>query len=185
MTAEPADVPNSAVDEPSTPPDPSGLTRYAEILVAKGVVAMGIVILIDTQDISVPRAFASVGPRVVPTIVGWGLVTIGMWYSIDVLRGKTAAPAGDSEDADPTLPADWAVLGGLAIALVAYAVLMEPAGFVIASAALFVMATFVMGSRQVVRDAAIGVVVSVITFLVFSEWLGIRLPAGLLEPIFG
>lgn len=185
MTAEPTDVSDPSGTEQAPPPAQTGLTRYVEVLVALGVVAMGIVILIDTRDITVPRAFASVGPRVVPTIVGWGLVAIGAWYAIDVVRADTTAPAGDSEDADPTLPADWAVLGGLAIALAAYAVLMDPAGFVIASAALFVMATFVMGSRQIVRDVVAGVIVSVITFLVFSEWLGIRLPAGLLEPFFG
>ncbi len=185
MTAEPADVPKSAVDEPSTPPAPSGWIRYAEILVAVGVIAMGIVILIETRDIRVPQAFSSVGPRVVPTVIGWGLVVIGAWYAVDVVRGDNAAPSADSEDADPTLPADWAVLGGLALALGIYAALMEPAGFVIASAVLFVMATFSMGSRQIVRDAAIGLVVSLVTFLVFSEWLGIRLPVGLLEPFFG
>ena len=155
--------------------------RHVELLVALGVVAMGVVILIDTQDIRVPKTFASVGPRVFPTIVGWGLVAIGIWYAIDILRGDTAAPSADSEDADPTLPADWGVLGGLAVALTAYALLMKPAGFVIASSVLFVLAALSMGSRQFVRDLVIGIVVSFGTYLAFSEWLGIRLPQGLLE----
>lgn len=185
MSVEPAGVPKAPVDDRPTPPISSGWARYAEILVAIGVIAMGIVILVETRDIQVPRAFASVGPRVVPTVIGWGLIVIGAWYAIDVVRGNTAAPSADSEDVDPTLPADWAVLGGLALALGIYAVLMEPAGFVIASAILFTMAAFAMGSRQIVRDALIGVAVSLVTYLVFSEWLGIRLPAGLLEPIFG
>jgi putative tricarboxylic transport membrane protein len=155
--------------------------RHLELLVALGVVAMGVVILIDTQDIRVPKAFASVGPRVFPTIVGWGLVGIGIWYAIDILRGDTAVPSADSEDADPTLPADWGVLGGLAVALTAYALLMKPAGFVIASSVLFVLAALSMGSRQLVRDLVIGIVVSFGTYLAFSEWLGIRLPQGILE----
>jgi putative tricarboxylic transport membrane protein len=142
---------------------------------------MGVVILVDLQDIRVPKAFSSVGPRVFPTIVGWGLVVLGIWYAIDVLRGDTAKPSDDSEDADPTLPVDWPVLGGLAIALTIYALLMKPAGFVIASAVLFVLAAFSMGSRQIVRDVGIGIVVSVATYLAFSEWLGIRLPEGILE----
>ncbi len=180
--SESDDQPNVDTQAPSAP---TGFARYAETLVAVGVEAMGIVILLETRDIRVPRAFSSVGPRVVPYIIGWGLVIIGAWYAIDVVRGRPAAPSADSEDADPTLPADWAVLGGLALALAVYAVLMEPAGFVLASALLFTMATFAMGSRLIVRDAGIGLAVSVITFLVFSEWLGIRLPPGLLEPVFG
>lgn len=186
MTADSTEVPNKTDSEPLLPQAAAtGWARYAEVLVAVGVIAMGIVILIETRDIRVPKAFSSVGPRVVPTVVGWGLVVIGAWYAIDVVRGNTAAPSGDSEDADPTLPADWAVLGGLALALGVYAVLMEPAGFVIASAVLFVMAAFSMGSRKLVHDTAVGFAVSLTTFLVFSEWLGIRLPEGLLEPFFG
>ncbi len=182
MSVEP-DVSNTPLDDRPTPAQ-TGVARYAEVLVAVGVIAMGIVILIETRDIRVPKAFSSVGPRVVPMVIGWGLVGVGAWYTIDVVRGRTAAPSGDSEDADPTLPADWAVLGGLAAALAVYAVLMEWAGFVIASAVLFAMASFSMGSRKVLRDAAIGVVVSLAVFFVFSEWLGIRLPEGLLEPFF-
>jgi putative tricarboxylic transport membrane protein len=118
-------------------------------------------------------------------VIGWGLVVIGVWYAIDVLRGDTGAPSADSEDADPSLPADWKVLGGLAAALAVYAVLMDTAGFMIASAVLFWGAAFAMGSRSFVRDAAIGLLVSLVTFLVFSEWLGIRLPVGVLEQFLG
>jgi len=174
-----------AVEPGAERPERSRWVHYAEILVAIGIAAMGVVILIDLQDIRVPRAFSSVGPRVFPTVVGWGLVIIGVWYAIDILRGDTAAPSADSEDADPTLPADWVVMGGIALSLVAYALLMEPAGFVVASAVLFVAATFSMGSRSYVRDIVIGVAVSLITFLAFSEWLGIRLPNGILERFFG
>lgn len=185
MTADPPETTGPMDQGTSAAPAQTGLARYAEVMVAVGVVAMGIVILIETRDIRVPRAFSSVGPRVVPYVIGWGLVIIGAWYAIDVVRGRPAAPSADSEDADPTLPADWAVLGGLGLALAIYAALMEPAGFILASALLFTMAAFAMGSRKLVRDAVIGLAVSVITFLVFSEWLGIRLPPGLFEPIFG
>jgi putative tricarboxylic transport membrane protein len=162
-------------------PVPSDWARYAELAVAAAVVLLGIVILIDTRDIRVPKAFSSVGPRVVPIIVGWGLVIVGAWYAIDILRGDTAAPSGDSEDADPTLPADWGVLGGLAIALGAYALLIERAGYVLASAALFTLAATAMGSRQYLRDLAIGLILGASTYYAFTEWLGIRLPQGLLE----
>jgi len=185
MSAAPADGSDTSMTTRSVPPPSSGWARYGEVLVAVGVIAMGIVILIETRDIRVPPAYASVGPRVMPTIIGWGLIVVGAWYAIGVMRGDTAAPSADSEDVDPTLPPDWAVLGGLALALGVYAVLMEPAGFVIASAILFLMASFSMGSRQIARDAAIGAAAALVTYLVFSEWLGIRLPAGLLEPIFG
>lgn len=175
---------SEASETGGTMPSP-GWRRYAEVLVALGVIIMGVVILIETRDIQVPRAFASVGPRVFPNIVGWGLVVVGAWYAIEVVRGDTAAPSADSEDVDPALPADWRVLASLALSLAVYAALMEWAGFVIASAVLFTMAAYAMGSRHGARDAAIGIILAAVTYLVFKEWLEIRLPAGLLEPWLG
>jgi len=166
--------------QPVAAPGP-GWAKYAELAVALAVVVLGVVILVDTQDIRVPKAFSSVGPRVVPTIVGWGLVVIGAWYAIEVFFGRTTAPTGDSEDADPTLPADWGVLGMLAVVLVAYAALIRPAGFVLASTVLFAGAAFAMGSRMVLRDIAFGIVIAAAAYYAFTEWLGIRLPEGILE----
>jgi putative tricarboxylic transport membrane protein len=178
------------MDTPSNEPDgnppvltdrpPAGrFARYAELLVALAFVALGIVVLIETQDIRVAKAYSKVGPRVIPTIVGWGAIVIGAWYAIDVLRGNTAAPSDDAEDADPTLPADWGTLAGLATALVLYALLMKTAGYVVASTIMFWVAAWSMGSRSYLRDALIGLAVSVASYYAFKEGLNIRLPQGI------
>ncbi len=175
---------NPVPADPVPPQERKAWDKYAEALVALGVSAMGIVILVNTQEIAIPKAYSVVGPRAVPSVVGWALVVLGVWYLIDVLRGNVAAPSGDSEDADPTLPADWGVLIGLAITLGVYAVIMKPGGFIIASAFLFFSSATVMGSRKFLRDALIGIVMATVVFLVFREWLGIRLPYGILEGLF-
>ncbi|HYI25304.1 MAG TPA: tripartite tricarboxylate transporter TctB family protein [Thermomicrobiales bacterium] len=180
MSTEPIHNLAPAPGEQPSPGVPLRL-RLAETLVAVGVVVLGLVILVETQDIRVPRALTVVGPRNVPVIVGVSLVLIGIWYAVDVLMGQTAIPSGDSEDADPTLPADWGVLAQLAVVMALYAILMEPAGFVLASAMLFVGTAFAMGSRHIPRDVIIGLVLAVATWLVFDRWLGIRLPPGVLE----
>ena len=59
--------------------------RWSEALVAVGVSAMGIVILINTQDIAIPKAYSAVGPRAIPTIVGWALVILGIWVLGDMM----------------------------------------------------------------------------------------------------
>jgi len=38
-----------------------------------------------------------------------------------------------------------------------------------------------MGSRKIPRDAAIGILLSAAIYLMFTEGLGLRLPAGWLE----
>ncbi|MGH2614818.1 MAG: tripartite tricarboxylate transporter TctB family protein, partial [Thermomicrobiales bacterium] len=89
----------------------------------------------------------------------------------------------ESEDVDLSLPTDWHCIGLLALALIAYLLLIEPAGFVIASAVLFVWAAYAMGSRRPVRDIIIGILLATALYLLFNRGLGLNLPAGVLEGI--
>lgn len=169
---------------PGEPPEPSRWGRLAEVLVALGVVALGIAVLVQTQDIRVPGAMARVGPRVIPTIVGGGLVLIGIWYAIDALLGSGHEVETGSEDADPTLPADWTTIGGIGVALVVYMVTIERLGFIVASALLFVITAFSMGSRSYGRDITLGVLIAAAVYIAFSNGLGVRLSEGILEGLF-
>lgn len=182
LSAEPFEQP--VAPEPSAPAETSPWLRYLELPVALGVLILGVVILLETRDIRVPRAFTVVGPRDFPRVIGAALVLLGIWYAIDVIRNSPAAPSADSEDADASLPADWRVLGMLAAVLSIYALLMKPAGFVLASSWLFLGTAFALGSRQFLRDAALGIILSTLAYLLFSEYLGIRLPAGVLDGVF-
>jgi putative tricarboxylic transport membrane protein len=158
---------------------PSTMARYAELAVALAVIALGVLILVETRDIRLTRATARVGPRVIPTIVGVGQIVVGIWYAIEVVVFRHPAPVeADAEDMDPDAPTDWRTLALLGGALIAYASLIERAGFVIASAVLFVIAALAMGSRRYVRDIACGSVLGIVAFLIFDQWLGVRLPEG-------
>lgn len=168
----------TAADEP---PEPSRWNRVAELLLALAVIALGAVVLVEIQDIRVMRATARVGPRVIPMIVGGGLVLIGVWYAIDVLLRPSAPVEADSEDVDPALPADWRALAGIGVALFLYVLTIERLGFIIASAILFLVASTAMGSRAWLRDAAVAILLSVAVYLVFSRGLDVRLPEGVLE----
>jgi putative tricarboxylic transport membrane protein len=101
---------------------------------------------------------------------------------VDVLRGRAASPGAgeDAEDVDPTLPTDWLTVGILSASLLAYLLLIERAGFVIASTVLFVGAAFGMGSRRYIRDLAIGFALSLAAYVLFTEGLSLRLPEGIL-----
>ncbi len=66
----------------------------------------------------------------------------------------------------------------LAIAIAANAALMNYSGFVIASAVMFVLTARAFGSRRVVRDAAIALVLTVVVQVAFTRGLGVALPPG-------
>jgi putative tricarboxylic transport membrane protein len=154
-----------------------------ETLVALATVIFGILIVWQATLIRLTPAYSKVGPRVIPYIVGAGLIIVGVWLAYEALTGRASSDANESEDADPTLPTDWRTVGLLALALLAYLVLIERAGFIIASAALFVMAAFAMGSRRLARDIALGVILATVLFVVFNRGLGLSLPAGILQGI--
>ena len=163
---------------------PAGWQRWSELAVALAVIGLGIVVLVETQDIRIARAVARVSPRAIPQIVGTGLVLLGIWYVIDIIRAPHIPSGGeDAEDVDPERPTDWKVLAIMAVGLGLFAVLIREAGFVIASAALFTVSAIAMGNRRVLPDLAIGLVLGTAIFLVFDTWLGVRLPAGWLEGV--
>ena len=162
----------------------SPLAQYAELAIAIAVIALGVVVLWQTQDIRVTRASAQVGPKVIPTIIGIGQIVVGVWYAVEIVLFRRVAEIGaDSEDLDPEAATDWRTLGILALALLAYTLLIETGGFIIASAAMFIIAAFGMGSRRFLRDASCAIVLSIAVFLIFDYWLGVRLTEGWLSGI--
>lgn len=164
---------------------PTGWSRWSELFVAAALLVVGGIILVQTREIRVVKAMSQVSPRVIPYAVGVALIILGVWYAIDIIRHPNVLAAGeDDEDVDIDAPVDWTVLGVLAVALIAFALLMQPAGFIIASAALFAIASTGMGSRRVLLNVIIGLIVGAVIYLVFDRWLGVRLPDGITRPIF-
>ena len=177
------------IDPERTLPDgkarvPTGWQRWSELLIALAVLVLGIVILVETRDIRITRAVARVSPRAIPEIVGYGLVVLGVWYAIDIVRRPHVLVGGDdSEDVDIDAPTDWMVIAIIGVGLVLFAALVEPAGFAIAAAVLFTTSALAMGNRRILPDLAIGFALGVAIFLVFDTWLGVRLPEGWLTGV--
>jgi putative tricarboxylic transport membrane protein len=61
-------------------------------------------------------------------------------------------------------------------------ILLEPAGFVVASTVLFWCAARGFGSRRWVRDVAVGLAFSAFAYVFFTRALSLSLPAGRLFP---
>ncbi len=179
-----ADLPESIVDQQTDPRSAEGSAeaqspwrRWGELAIAAVVVGLGIVVLLETQEIRfVP--FVTVSPRLFPQLIGAGLILIGVWYGIEIIRNPSTEHGEESEDFDPEAKTDWSVIVIITVGLACYAALMEFAGFIIASAVLFFISAFAMGSRRFARDVAIALAIGIAIFLVFDTWLGVRLPAG-------
>jgi putative tricarboxylic transport membrane protein len=146
---------------------------------AWGLALLGIAIavLIATTTIRSQEGYAATGPRFAPLLVGIFMLVLALLFlARTVIRPDVELGArARREHATTAWPPPALVL----VALVAYALLLEPLGYVVATAAFFVAVARVLGSRQPVRDVIVGFGLGLVLFIAFTEFLGVDLPAGL------
>lgn len=168
---------------PRHPPHGPGARRtwlreHSEIGVGVLLLALGVLVLTDalTMDVEITQR-GPVGPRTVPIVVGIGLVVVAVLLTLDVLRGGRGEAEG-GEDIDLTEPADWRTVLLLAGVFLGNAVLIGPLGFPISGALLFWGSAYALGSRHFDRDPLIAAGLSLVTYFVFDNLLGVPLPGG-------
>jgi putative tricarboxylic transport membrane protein len=147
------------------------------LAVAAGVVGLGLVLLVGAFRISGEAAYAGVGPRAFPVLVGGALALLGVILAVAIRRGLVLTPES-GEDVDATMEADLRPLAWIGAGLVLSIVLLERAGFPLTGALLFTLTARAFGSRRLVRDALIGLLVATATYVVFARGLGVSLPGG-------
>jgi putative tricarboxylic transport membrane protein len=146
--------------------------------------ALGVLVLVDA--IQIPADLAQrgpVGPKTVPMLIGVLLLVIAALLARDVLRGGRGEAEG-GEDIDLSAPSDWRTVLLLSAAFLANAALIGVVGFPISGAILFWGSAYALGSRAYVRDPLIAAAMSILTFVLFNNLLGVPLPGGPLMEVF-
>lgn len=92
---------------------------------------------------------------------------------------EARAKAIRAPDAAPPA-ADWRAAAPSVLLFLAYIVLLEPLGYLPATAAFITLEARLLGSRRWGRDLGAALVVAFSVYALFSLLLGLRLPAGLL-----
>jgi putative tricarboxylic transport membrane protein len=152
-------------------------------LVAAGVVLIGLVALVATFQIAQPGGYSPVGPRGFPLIVSVGLLAVGILFLLRVTVWPDRGLVATAQEEDRAT--HWPTPGLLLLLLIVYAVALQPIGYVLATAVFVPISARMLGSRRLRRDVVAGLVLGVVLYLGFTQFLGVRLPAGLLEPILG
>lgn len=153
----------------------------AQYVLAAVLAVVGVYTVIDARGLNV--GFGDpVGPRVFPYVVGAAMVVLAVLLALATARGDVAA-GEEGEDIDLTSPADWVTLGKLAGILVLNMLLVNLLGWAITGALLFAGCAWALGSRTLVRDLIVGVVLSVGSWYAFYVGLDVPLPPGILDGI--
>ena len=146
------------------------------------LLALGVFILVDTTTIEIPKAASNVGPRFFPYAVGILLTVGALMVVVNLLRGDHASPE-EGELVDPSLPVNVRRTAAMIGSVVAFAVLLNPLGYVPATALTFFAIAATLGARHYVRLGVGAIALSVAIYLAFTQGLGIYLPPGLLDGI--
>lgn len=149
------------------------------LVVAGAAVALwGGYALWKAYDIRQPTAYRPMGPRVFPVIISAALIVLGVLFVIETLR--RADDAVEKHVATELRTADHRQAAMIVGLLIVYAWAFERIGYVVATTALFPAASRVLGSRRLLRDVIVAVILSVVAFTVFTELLSIDLPEGVM-----
>ena len=162
------------------------------------ILATGYLTQIGSIHVRAGADMAGVGPRTYPTLLGWALLATGVALvvtSIAAARKATAEPAAAQGD-QPIQTAPWQnrrVLQGVALAglTVAYLLVLEPLGFLIATVPYVAGAMVVVDAgehyrgHRLVVPLVTGVLISIALHAMFDGALGVPLPSGILDPSWG
>jgi putative tricarboxylic transport membrane protein len=150
------------------------MSARAGALVAGALVSgLGLFFLVGTLAIGGEAGHGGLGPRAFPGLIGAGLLVLGIAFLVAVRRGLECSTAAE--------PARRGVLPWLVAGLVGGILAVEPLGFPVAAAWLFVMGARGFGSRRWVPNAVLGVALGVVVYLVFARALGVSLPGGVVD----
>src|SRR5690606_37745484 len=121
--------------------------------------------------------YGGVGPGAFVMLVGLVLIVLGLTLIAQIARGDAFEPqAAESAQADapPSRKAFFYAAAGAAIPLLT----MRPLGFPLTAMLAFVLVTHAFGSRRLLLDSVIGLVLGVMCWVGFS-WLGVTLGGAL------
>lgn len=149
--------------------------KPSHLAIGIAVLALSVFFFAGLPGISDDAGYAGLSPRFVPTLVAIGLAVCGALLTWQGVRGGFRnMPEDDAEL--PSAPHNLRGFLWVSAGLVANMALIGTLGFVLSSTLLMVCVARGYGSRRLVRDALIGLAVTLPMWALFEFLLGINLP---------
>jgi putative tricarboxylic transport membrane protein len=149
-----------------------------QLAVAAGILATGAFVLGGSFFLPTGGGYAQVGPGVVPRVVGLFLLVLGAFLAYEAFTGGFQ---GVDEEAEARVPMDWRAFAWVSAGIIVYGLAVEPVGFVISSAALFVLVARGFASRRWASNILVGLALAAVVYAIFNYGLGLTLPPGVLR----
>lgn len=147
---------------------------WAALVIAAVLVVIAAVIFADASRLREVMGYSPVGPATVPMVIAFVLILLAVWTVFAAFRHDF--PEREKQEIQPVA---W-IVGGLA----AQMLLLNTAGFSIATGVLFAATAAGFGKRRFWISLPVGMVLCLIVWLIFAGLLQLSLPAGPLERLF-
>jgi putative tricarboxylic transport membrane protein len=153
-----------------------------ELAFAGSLLILGLVVAYDTKNMLVPPGSGTIGPQVFPYLVSIFVILISLGIFIQIFRGNLGQPEG-TEFGDIIDKTDFKSLSLVAGSMVTYPLLIERAGFVVASTVAFFGVSYAFGAKKPLKNLLVSLVFSAIVYFSFTRGLNVNLPSGILGGI--
>jgi putative tricarboxylic transport membrane protein len=157
--------------------NPSTTTRRpdrAALFIAAVLAAIAGLIYWDVSRLSGAAGYSQVGPTTVPYAIACCLAGLAVWTVFAAFRNDF--PERERQEISPVI---WIVAG-----LAAQMLLLNVAGFSIATGILFALTARGFGKRKLWFSLPVGIALCFAVWVIFAKLLQLSLPAGPLERLF-
>jgi putative tricarboxylic transport membrane protein len=173
---------------PDTPPaeERTGAVQgRSGLVLAALMLALAVYLTVGIATMNVPEGAESPGPTFFPTILAVACYALAALLVVHYVRHPEAPSDTDGVEVVDAGPystfTDWRTLGLSAGGFLAFALLLNPLGWIIAAALMFWVIAYAMGSGSPLKDVPLALVASCTVQVAFSAGLGLNLPSGILE----
>lgn len=162
----------------------SGTTQHtphakskAGYVIGLGLIVLAGIIWFDTARMQVPPNYSAYGPQIFPYIAVIALVALALFLLWQTAAGRPGAVKPESGESD------WLGVIAITVGLLSQYFLIESLGFVLSAAFLFFAVAYGFRSRRYLRDAIVAIVLSLVTYLIFTRLLNLQLPPGIFKGV--
>ena len=160
-------------------------------LVAAALLALAVVLILSALGIARGGGYQLIGPATIPLVVAVGLMVLSAIFALRT----TAVPDLElaEQAAEEECATHWPTVGLTALVLLGYGLALDGLelgpvevpglGYIVATGLFLPLTARVLGSRSPVRDVIVGFGIAIVIYFGFTEFLGVRLPAGILGPL--
>ena len=143
---------------------------------------LGLIIALNTKFEELPHLNLTVSPRLFPYAFSFALMVLSAILFISILRGNIAEPEG-MEGSTGSETTDFKTFGIVLGSILAFALLIEHAGFALAGTVTFFGITVAFDYKKYIRALLVGFVFCLAIYFSFTHYLHVQLPAGVFKGI--